>query len=53
MYDDKQDRDQYESFIHAIYKKYGIAHDTELAQKGEPLVEQCLLMKPTTVFQLQ
>lgn len=49
MYDDKQDREQYETFIHAIYKKYGIAHDAECAQKGEPLVEQCLLIKPTIV----
>ena len=53
MYDDKQDRDRYEAFIHAIYKKYGIAHDAELAKIGEPLLEECLLKKPTSQLQLQ
>lgn len=45
-YDDKEDHDQYESLIHAIYKKYSLKHDEELAKKGEHLLESCLLEKP-------
>lgn len=45
MYDDKEDHDTYESFIHAIYKKYGLQHDATLAQKGEHLLSECRLTK--------
>lgn len=45
MYDDEEDRNQYEAFIHAIYKKYGLQHDETLAQKGAHLIEQCCLAK--------
>ena len=42
-YDDKQDHDTYEAFIHAIYKKYGLAHNAGLAEKGADLIETCKL----------
>jgi len=44
MYDDRDDHDRYESFIHAIYKKYGLKHNPELADKGEASVEQSLVV---------
>lgn len=43
MFDDAKDRDQYEAFIHAIYKKYHLKHDSALALKGKPLLEKCLI----------
>jgi len=43
MFDNVQDRDSYETFIHAIYKKYGCPYRAELAEKGEPLLEKCRL----------
>ena len=43
MFDDAKDRDCYEAFIHAIYKKYNLRHEPELAKKGEHLVESCML----------
>jgi len=43
MFDNKEDHDIYETFIHAIYKKYGLLHNPELAKKGEMLVSQCKL----------
>lgn len=45
MYDDKNDRDKYESFIHAIYRKYGLQHDKELADKGEKYLDAALISK--------
>jgi hypothetical protein len=38
MFDDRDDHDHYERFIHAIYKKYNLKHDPELASLGEELV---------------
>ncbi|STY28349.1 Uncharacterised protein [Legionella wadsworthii] len=52
-YDDREDHDQYESLIHAIYKKYGLKHDEELAKNGEHLLETCLLEKPNASLTLQ
>ena len=43
MFDDIKDHDDYEAFIHAVYKKYNINHDSKLAAKGELLLESCLL----------
>lgn len=43
MFDDAEDRNNYEIFIHAIYKKYGLRHDPELAKKGEYLIDACLI----------
>lgn len=43
MFDDKEDRDNYEAFVHAVKKKYGLVHDEALASKGERLVELCKL----------
>ncbi len=43
MFDDVQDRDNYEAFIHAIYKKYNLKHNANLAAKGETLVQDCIL----------
>lgn len=39
MFDDFDDRNRYETFIHAIYKKYNLKHDHELASKGEDLIK--------------
>jgi hypothetical protein len=46
MFDDAEDRNTYEVFIHAIYKKYGLRHDPELAQKGDHLIDSCTLSEP-------
>jgi hypothetical protein len=43
MFDDKEDRDRYEAFIHAIYKKYGLQHDANLAEKGRDFVAAATL----------
>lgn len=43
MFDDVKDRDCYETFIHAIYKKYHLKHDHDLAKNGEPLISSCTL----------
>ena len=43
MFDDEEDRNNYETFMHAIYKKYGLKHDADLASKGEHLVEKCVV----------
>lgn len=43
MFDDKNDREAYEGFIHAIYKRYGLPFNAAFAEKGEPLIEECLL----------
>ncbi|KTD75491.1 prolyl oligopeptidase family serine peptidase [Legionella waltersii] len=45
-YDNKQDHDQYETFIHAIYKEYGLDHDSKLAENGRHLLESCNLKNP-------
>ncbi len=41
MFDDKEDRDNYEALIHAIKAEEGLVHDAELAAKGKPLVNLC------------
>jgi hypothetical protein len=47
MYDDPQDRNKYETLIHAVYKKYNLKHDSNLAAQGGELLEQCRInMKP-------
>lgn len=43
MFDDLDDRNTYETFIHAIYKKYHLKHDPLLAKKGEKLIPECTL----------
>lgn len=43
MFDNLQDRDNYEAFIHAIYKKYNLKHDSKLASNGEDLIQECTL----------
>ncbi len=43
MFDDKNDRDSYETFIHAIYKKYHLKHDPRLAELGKHLISDCTL----------
>lgn len=40
MFDDAEDRNRYESFIHAIYKKYNLPHIPELAEKGAAIMEK-------------
>lgn len=45
VYDDKDDRDAYEAFIHAIYRKYGLQHEKELADKGEMYLNASLISK--------
>jgi hypothetical protein len=44
MFDNAHDRNNYETFIHAIYKKYNCPYRAELAEKGEHLLEQCRLV---------
>lgn len=44
MFDDPEDRDNYEAFIHAIYKKYNLKHDPVLAQSGEDLLKENTLL---------
>lgn len=41
MYDNIDDRNNYEAFIHAIYRKYGCPHQSALADKGQELMERC------------
>ncbi len=47
MYDDENDRNTYEAFIHAIYRKYGLQHDAALAQAGEQFLEATRLVPPS------
>ncbi|WP_419421221.1 hypothetical protein ACNVED_15235 (plasmid) [Legionella sp. D16C41] len=52
MFDDVNDRNNYEAFIHAIYKKYNLKYNPDLAQKGEDLVQDCILheLNPTNIM---
>lgn len=43
MYDNKEDHDRYEQFIHAVYEKYHLAHKPELAAKGREWLDKCKL----------
>lgn len=43
MFDDPEDRDTYEAFIHAIYKRYKLPYIPTFAEKGEALLDKCLL----------
>ncbi len=43
MFDNAEDRNNYEAFIHAIYKKYDCPYRPEFAAAGEHLLEKCLL----------
>jgi hypothetical protein len=45
MFENNADRDNYEAFIHAIYKKYNLHHDPELAEKGADLVSASTLFE--------
>lgn len=45
MFDDKDDRDSYEAFIHAIYRKYNLKYDLDLADKGEALLSGSSLVE--------
>ncbi len=40
MFDNKEDHDRYEQFIHAIYERYQLAHKPELAAQGRGLLER-------------
>jgi hypothetical protein len=46
MFDHQEDRDRYEAFIHAIYKKYDLEHDAGLAEKGALILDDALLSTP-------
>lgn len=52
MYDDKEDRDKYEAFMHAIYKIYGLQHEPDLAEKGAAYINDAILFMRTSVLQL-
>lgn len=41
MFDNSEDRNNYELFIHAIYKKYNLNHDQKLANAGQDLLNSC------------
>jgi hypothetical protein len=43
MYDDNEDRTNYETFLHAIYKKYHLKHAPKLVNQGENLMRECTL----------
>lgn len=43
MFNNAEDRSSYESFIHAIYRKYHLKYDPDLAEKGEKLLEKFTL----------
>lgn len=43
MFDDPEDHDCYEAFIHAVYKKYNLKYDFELVEKGAGLVKKCII----------
>ncbi len=43
MFDNKEDHDRYEQFIHAVYEKYHLAHKPELASKRRELLLTCKL----------
>lgn len=45
MFDDFEDRDNYETFIHAVYKRYNLKHDPILADKGEAILKDALLFE--------
>lgn len=53
MFDDQQDRDNYEAFINAIYERYGLPCRSHLAEKGRPLLDTCLLVKGNVAEQEQ
>jgi len=40
MFDHLYDRNQYEFFMHALYKKYGMPYNPRLAKNGKNLVEK-------------
>jgi len=42
-YHNAEDRDKYESFLHAIYRRYDLEHQPHLADRGEDFLEECLL----------
>lgn len=43
MFDDAEDRNLYETFLHAIYRKYNLKHNPVLAAKGKSLLKKCTL----------
>lgn len=43
MFDDATDRENYQNFVHALYKKYNLFYIPEYAEKGMELVEKCKL----------
>ena len=48
MFDDKKDARDYQTMIHAAYKKYDLAHIPALAEQGEELLERSLLSNKIT-----
>jgi hypothetical protein len=44
MFDDLDDRNNYEAFIHAIYKRYGFEYKAKLAKKGQVFLDTCRLV---------
>lgn len=45
MFDDEEDRNNYESMIHAVYRKYNLEHDPMLAEQGQVLLSQSTLFE--------
>jgi hypothetical protein len=43
MMDNEEDRNKYQWFAHALYKKYGLPHIEKYALAGESLLTQCAL----------
>lgn len=43
MMDDEEDKNNYQNFVHALYKKYELPYIAEYAHAGAELLEKCLL----------
>jgi hypothetical protein len=43
MMDNDEDRNNYQNFVHALYKKYELPYIAEYADAGAELLEKCLL----------
>lgn len=44
MFDNSNDRDKYECFIHAIYEKYHLPFDFKLAEQGRKYLDACMIL---------
>lgn len=43
MFDDSEDRNQYETFIHAVYERYHLPYNPILAANGRAFLDKCRL----------